>query len=353
MSHSLTRRRFLRTGAGLAAAGALSPLLSSCKRSAGQTAAPPEAPPSPEPPPEAAAASVEGTSRVVVAHDASVVTPDLVVDRARLETLVDQALMAFSGEKSADKAWSSLFSTDECVGIKPNGIAGALLSTSTDLIEVCIDRLLGIGLKAENIVVWEQDDGRVVNCGLTPTSSASEVRKVGLNGYFSDPVEQGSFRGRISRLVTDEIDAILNLPIMKDHAMAGITLAMKNHYGTCDNPGSMHGNACDPYCADLNAVPAIRKKTRLIITDATRALYEGGPSAEMQFVVPYGRVLVARDPVAHDHIGWGMIDDLRVQNGWPKVALVGREPVYIRSAAQRGLGIDDPSRIEVVEKSVS
>jgi len=53
--------------------------------------------------------------------------------------------------------------------------------------------------------------------------------------------------------------------VLKDHGTAGVTLSMKNHYGSVDNPGSLHGGQCDPYIPELNNVPDIKDKTRLIV----------------------------------------------------------------------------------------
>jgi hypothetical protein len=50
--------------------------------------------------------------------------------------------------------------------------------------------------------------------------------------------------------------------------------------------------------------------------------------------------------VALDHCGWGIIDSLRREAGLPSLAAAGREPSYIRSAAQLGLGRDQESRIQ-------
>jgi uncharacterized protein (DUF362 family) len=301
---------------------------------------------------EAKAPAATGTSRVIVAHDPAVIDESWTISRARLEKMVDESLIALTGASSAEKAWAALFSSDERVGLKPNGLGGMELATAVELTGICIDRLTSIGLKAENLVVWEQDPTKLLNCGFEQNASGSGVRKTALNGNFSDPVQQGAFTGRLSRIVTDEVDAILCLPIMKDHTIAGVTLALKNHYGSCDRPWDLHGGGCNPACADLNAVPAIKGKTRLVITDATRALYDGGPSANPANTVRHGRILVAKDPVAHDHVGWAMIEDLRKENGLRTLEEAGRPPRYIQSAAELGLGTNDPSRIETIVKEL-
>jgi hypothetical protein len=56
--------------------------------------------------------------------------------------------------------------------------------------------------------------------------------------------------------------------LLKDHGRAGITASMKNHYGSVDKPGNLHGGQCNPYVAELNNIPEIRDKTRLIMKDS-------------------------------------------------------------------------------------
>ena len=63
-------------------------------------------------------------------------------------------------------------------------------------------------------------------------------------------------------------DYMINLSVLKNHGTAGVTLSMKNHYGTCDDPGSIHGGYCDPYIPALNNLSPIRDKQVLNICDA-------------------------------------------------------------------------------------
>lgn len=343
MSERLNRREFLK-GAAVAGLG----LLGGCGK---KPAPPPAAPVSEVSPPSVPPPT--GKSQVVIVRHSGVQDEQRRLDRAVLEKMLDEGMLELSGESSVQRAWEKYFSSDERVGLKPNGIAGPALSTATALIEICIERLLGLGLKAENIIVWEQDDNRIRNCGLQVNLSGPGVRRRGINGDWDEVVQLGSFRGRLTKIVTQRVDAILNLPILKDHNIAGITLALKNHYGTHDNPAAHHPNNCDPYCADLNALPAIKDKTRLIIADATRAAYEGGPSFHPQHVWAYNGLMFATDPVALDYTGWQIIEKKRAEVGRPPLTRVGRPPKYIASAAARGLGTNDPKYIELIERDLA
>ena len=69
---------------------------------------------------------------------------------------------------------------------------------------------------------------------------------------------------------------------------------------------------------------------------------------------------LAPDPVAMDHVCWGILDAERASHGWQPVARMGiagnnrsgteqhylRQPEHVELAGQLGLGVFDPARIE-------
>lgn len=293
-----------------------------------------------------------GQSRLVIVRDGQVQDEQGRIDRAVLERMLDQTLKLLAGEDSAVKAWEKFFSPEDRVGIKPSGLAGPSLSTATALIQLCLERLDGIGVKAENIIVWEQHDSKIASCGLPLQPEGPGVRIRGINGDWDTEVSQGAFRGRLTRIVTQRIDAILNLPILKDHNIAGMVLAMKNHYGSIDNPHQHHANRCNPAIADLNSLPAIREKTRLIIGDLLRPLADRGPTDYPPARWRYNGLMASTDPVAIDYQGWQILEARRAEVGLPSLEKRGRKPDYIASAAERGLGTNDPAKIELIERDL-
>jgi len=286
-------------------------------------------------------------SKVVIGSHGQA-TVDGRVQRAAVEEMVDAVVMSLSGEQTPAAAWGRYFSSDERVGIKVNGLGGQFISTGHSLIRAVVSRLTDIGVRRRNIFVWDQNANFIRNCGLKVNSKKWGISIVTMDyGWTDAAVEQRRFRGPITSLITDEIDAYINLPIMKDHSNAGVTLALKQHYGSHKNPWDHHRNHCDPYIADLNTVPAIRDKQRLIICDATRAVYDQGPGFDANCLWHPNMLLAATDPVAHDTVGAGIIEDKRREMGLPTLAEAGRPCVHIASAAERGLGTNDLEKIEV------
>ncbi|MBM4079531.1 MAG: DUF362 domain-containing protein, partial [Planctomycetes bacterium] len=106
---------------------------------------------------------------------------------------------------------------------------------------------------------------------------------------------------------------------------------------------------CDPYVADICAHPVIKDKLRLVVCDAIRAQYNGGPAYAPQWAWKHNGLLFSRDPVAIDRIGAQIIEEKRKASGMPPLKQAGREPKYIETAAKLGLGEGDPAKIEVIQ----
>jgi uncharacterized protein (DUF362 family) len=151
--------------------------------------------------------------------------------------------------------------------------------------------------------------------------------------------------------VTRTCDAIINLPILKDHGITGTTAALKNFYGAIHNPNKYHPNGGDPYIADVNMLEPLRRKVRLHICDAITAQCEGGPSFNPRWQWAYNGLLVSRDPVALDHTAWQVLERQRAEKGLKSLTAEGRAPHYIATAAdaRHRLGNNDPRLIERVE----
>jgi len=144
---------------------------------------------------------------------------------------------------------------------------------------------------------------------------------------------------------------VINLPILKDHELAGVTFSMKNMYGVVQRPYELHANNCDPGVADLNCIPAVREKVRFTIGDAMSAVYNGGPGFRPEYLWQPNALIVGEDRVAVDHIAWQTIERKRAEAGVPTLEAAGRLPQYIATAADANhrLGANDLQRMHVME----
>src|SRR5208337_5076994 len=119
-------------------------------------------------------------------------------------------------------------------------------------------------------------------------------------------------RSYAAQFITREVNKLINVPVLKDHQSAGVTLALKNlSHGLVNNVNRSHRttslNACNAFIPAVVAMPVIRNKTVLHILDGVKGVYHGGPGAPPQFVWEHKTLYFATDPVALDHIGWEVI----------------------------------------------
>lgn len=297
------------------------------------------------------AAPPAARSRVVVGRDGQLRTGASSPDSDRLLALLDRSVQSLFDRDNPLEAWRQVARPGEVVGLKVNCLAGRGISTSTQLVDAICERLQQAGIA--DIVIWDRLNSDLESARYRIKERGRGVRCFGNDtmGYENELSMHGSVGSRLSRTLTQVCDAVINLPVLKDHGITGVTMALKNVFGAIHNPNKYHLDVGDPYIADVNMLPPIRQKIRLHICDATTAQYEGGPSYMPQWTWPFNGLLVARDRVALDYTGWQIIERKRAEKGRKTLKEMKREPTYIATAAnlQHRLGTNDAKRIEVVE----
>ena len=251
------------------------------------------------------------------------------------------------------EAWAKVVRPGDTVGLKVNTLGGRGIATSPLLVAAICERLQQAGIKASDIVVWDRDSNELERAGFHISIGGNRVQCYGTDrvDYEEDLVAYGSVGSRLSKILTQRTNVLINLPVLKDHDGAGVTIALKNMYGVIHNPNKYHPDGCNPFVADVNMLPEIRTRMRLTVCDATTAMYEGGPAYKPEFSWNANALLVSQDPVALDHTGWQIIERKRAEKGWKTLEAEGRQPRYIATAAdsEHRLGNNDPARISVVE----
>jgi uncharacterized protein (DUF362 family) len=301
--------------------------------------------------------SDNGKSRVVIARNPALHGADGKLDDKRVAELLDRAIGTYTGHKNPVDAWKHIVveggAQDKVIGLKTNGLGGKGISTHLALVLAVAERLQQAGVKPGNILVWDRSARDLQACGLTINTDPARVRCYGSDvAGFEDNIEVwGSSRARFSKILTRECAMVINLPILKDHSMAGITFAMKNMYGVVERPQELHGGGCNPGVADLNAFPVIRQKIKLTIGDAMSSVYDGGPLFRPERLWFPNALIVGEDRVAMDQVAWGILEKKRTEAGLGTFEAAGRLPRYIATAADAShqLGVNDPKRINVVE----
>jgi uncharacterized protein (DUF362 family) len=273
------------------------------------------------------------------------------LDEGRLLALLDRGVQAMFDRDTPQEAWRQAVRPGEVIGLKVNCLAGRGISTNPQLVEAVCERLREAGVK--QIVIWDRLNSDLESARFRINEKGAGVRCFGNDtlGYEDELATFGSVGSLLSRTLTQVCDAVISLPVLKDHGITGVTIALKNAFGAIHNPNKYHLDVGDPYIADVNMLPAIRRKVRLHICDAITAQYEGGPSFMPQWTWPFNGLMIARDPVALDSTGWQIIERQRAAKGMKPLQDLKREPRYIATAADANhrLGTNDPKAIELVE----
>ncbi|MEJ2053107.1 MAG: DUF362 domain-containing protein [Calditrichaceae bacterium] len=250
------------------------------------------------------------------------------------------------------EAWRKLVKPGDVVGLKVNCLSG-YGSTHTLLTEAIIEELKEAGITDRDIIIWDRLSKDLESAGFRIQDNKNRTRIIGneIYGFNNELQVYGSAASMVCNTIVRECDVIINLPLLKDHSIAGLTMALKNMFGAIHNPNKYHLNGGDPYIADVNMLPSIRSKIKLHICDALDAQYEGGPSFMPHWRWKMNSLLFSMDAVAMDYHGWQIIDGKRSEMGLKLLKEVGREPVYIQTAADRNhrLGTNNPNRIEFKE----
>ena len=288
-------------------------------------------------------------SKIIIAQDSKILAKNGIAKKDATKKLISESIKNLTGEKDELNAWKSLFGKDDIVGIKINCLAGKGLSTRKEIVDLIIEGLRSAGLDDEQVIVWDKADIDLQKAGYTINYSGKGAKCFGTNkDYDAEPEIIGSVGSCFSKIISSKCTAIINVPILKDHELSGVSLAMKNFYGAIHNPNKYHDSNCNPYVADLYSHPFIRDKVRLIICDAINAQYHGGPGYKPQWGWNFNGIIMGTDPVALDKIGAKIIENKRREKGFPSFKDAKREPKYIATAADLKLGNDDPAKIEVV-----
>ena len=233
---------------------------------------------------------------------------------------------------------------DERVLIKPNCVRPVAPETGTTtdgrVVDAIIDFLLGAGIR--NIVIAEGGNpGTDKAFRLTGLTEVAERRGVPLVNLNEDDWEEVPIPGalvlervRIAKTVLDS-DRIINVPKLKVHHMAQVTLSLKNLMGViADNRGRVMHHRLDEKIVDLASLfrPALNVVDGIVGAELDEVVGEPVRSnviiagVDMVSVDAVGSAVMALDP-----------DDIR----------------HIQMAAERGLGVARLDRIDVVGESIA
>ncbi len=297
-----------------------------------------------------------GKSKIIVVRSGKVFDKSGGLDAAAIDNLLQFGLRTLGGKKDAATALAGYVQPQHRVGIKVNCLAKRVAVTQPLLVTSLIEQLQKAGIKGDGITVWERTTDELKRAGYTANMFKSGPRCLGTDavgvGYSNRLYPVGSIGSLLSNILLG-VDVNINLPVLKDHNLAGLAGGMKNYYGAVHNPNKYHDNHCNPHVADINSLPEIRDKNKLIIMDCLIVQYHGGPAYNPGFIERYGGLILGSDPVAVDFVALSILEKIRHEHGKKPLKREGRYPEWLQVAASKNYALGNASweKIELVEKA--
>ena len=267
--------------------------------------------------------------------------------------LIDQAMMQLTGRASAKEAWRDIVLPDDIVGIKINPLAGPELSTHSIIVDKIVEGLYGAGVLRKQIIIWDRFEEHLLNAGYPIQQDESEVRTFASDtegiGYDDEVFyesekdsvarrENDSTRSRYSRIVTQQVDVLINVPVLKHHAMAGVSGCLKNlAFGSVDNTRRFHGKPlyCNPAIGEILEHKVLREKLVLNIVDGLVASFDKGPTYHAESAWKYGSLFISADPVVLDVLVLQTVNQKREEMELDSMSKLAN---HITTASKLGLG---------------
>ncbi|MDR3560209.1 MAG: DUF362 domain-containing protein [Negativicutes bacterium] len=312
----MDRRKFIKLAACASVGGLLLPGCLS------------QAPPRPAPPaanPVQSALPPHGQSPQSGSAQSGTGWPDLVIVQGNdAEAMLNRGLDSLGGIGRFVKSGNT-------VVLKPNFSVPRLpeeaATTSIALVAAMVKTCLKAGAKEVKVIDYPFTNANIC---LEKTGMKNAVNAVGGNVYALNNRQKYFRTVQVNGQVLDEMDfakdvldadVFINMPILKHHNMAKLTMGMKNMMGLVWDRGFFHATNLHRCIAELTAY----KQPNLIVMDAIRGITANGPMGPGP-IREYNQVIFGTDPVAVDAYG---------------ATLFGMKPGeidYLRLAAAMGVG---------------
>jgi uncharacterized protein (DUF362 family) len=314
----------------------------------------------------AAAQSIPTQSIVYASHDPSAIK-QYQANPAAVRAMVNRLVIAVTGQPDLARAWGSLVSPEDKVGIKISAAGGELFTTHRAIVNAIVDGLVAAGHPRSSIVVWDRSLDGISAAGYRPDKEGYQMKSIApRDGYdpkavFTAPLtgkliwgdlEFRSDRGKIplmsdqeatsddshfAKILTSEVTKIINVPVMSDSATCGIAGCLYNMtIPNIDNwrrfTSSRWGNTA---IAEIYRMPIISQHVVLNIMDGLVAQYAGGPQSQPNFAVHHAMILASKDPVAIDALTVRQIEEWRVKARLAPIAPLAQ---HVQAAGQLRIG---------------
>ncbi len=318
--------------------------------------------------------STPSASVVWFALDQAALGPAMTPRPAVVSRMVAGLVCAVTGKPAPAQAWRTLVKPGERVGIKVSAMPGPVGGTHPAVAQAVVEGLVGAGIPAKDILVWDRRQEDLVQCGFdkVPGLNLRWIERGGghdpravvtspvtgqlvygdlsfreSRSSLSDilgPKAQLSNESHLPLVLSREVDKVINIPSLCDScytgvhgALAGMTLGILDNWRRFGQ-GGFGATAL----ADVYSDPRIGGKVVLTLMDGMVIQYAGGPMPSPVNCVAYATLFASKDPVAVDATALRLIDEQRLVSRMPKASEDG---AHLEEAASRGLGKSEEKMI--------
>jgi uncharacterized protein (DUF362 family) len=315
-------------------------------------------------------------SIVYFVHDADAIKQYRTNSRV-VRQMVNRLVLAATGQSDVARAWASLVSPTDKIGIKISAAGGELFTTHHDVVDAIVDGLVAAGHPRSGIIVWDRSLGGIKEAGYRPGVDGYHLKAIApRDGYNAKAILSAPLIGKLvwgdldfhgyegkmpllsdtdetsnvshfSKIISNEVTKIINVPVMCSSETNGIAGCIYNvTIPNIDNwrrftQGSRFGAES---LAEIYSDPVIAKKVVFNLMDGLVAQYAGGPQSQPNYAVHHATLYASKDPVALDAVALRRLEQWRARASLPPI---GKAAAYIDFASQLGLGNSASNRIEL------
>src|SRR5205809_2882507 len=170
--------------------------------------------------------------------------------------MVNRLVLVATGQPDVAKAWASLVSPNDRIGIKISAAGGELFTTHHDVVNAIVDGLVAAGQSRNSIIVWDRSLGGIKEAGYRGGSDGYQLQAVmPHDGYDPKAVFTAAFMGQLiwgdldylgdarkmlsdienssnvshfSKILSSEVTKIINVPVMSISETNGIAGCIYN-----------------------------------------------------------------------------------------------------------------------------
>lgn len=292
-------------------------------------------------------------------------------DDEKVHAAVDQLVLTVTRQPNLASAWGVLVKPTDRVGLKISAVGLAYFSTHHAIVDAVVGGLNAAGIPNDHIVLWDRNADDLKRAGYIEKPGGYHVRwpypgrgyapkKVYVSSVLGQliwgdleftrrystfelnpnekPKDNLSSNSHFATVLSNDVDKVINLPVLSAHASCGLAGALYNmSIPNIDNWRRFTTGFAesDPAIPEIYSDPVIANKVVLTIMDGLIAQFAGGPEFQPNYAVHHATIYASRDPVAIDTVAIRKIDE------WRKRARMRpneSDASYIQTAREYGLG---------------